>query len=95
MMNTYQICTYDVWVTTDGGYEVNDVFSTGDTVDIQDIDDDPAIIGAISEIRGIPNHTVDKLFDIDGDEFTLYINEKATGKPLMELRRVEGLPHRG
>lgn len=81
----WEAITYDVWGNEDDGYEVNAAYTTGRIYEIDDYEDDDAIIKALTDGGEIYGDLDREDIDIDGDEHVLYINYK--GWPAMELRR--------
>lgn len=78
MKATYNIVTYDVWGNARDGFEVNQAFYTGRTVEIDEEATDYAINRALS-VRGVT---------WEGDpDYTLYGTLKRNGMPALELQR--------
>lgn len=90
-MGTWRLYELDVWGNDEDGYDVNDVFRTGFTVDFEDDISDGDLItlladeGLIKKTMTSRTHRED--IEIDGDEFTIYFNYK--GRPEFELRKEE------
>lgn len=82
----WEFISYDLWGNDEDGYEVNQSFTTGIILDIEDSDTDIAVIKALRD-AGLCDIDDDERIDIDGDEHTLYIN--LDGWPSCELRRTE------
>jgi hypothetical protein len=83
MIRTYRLYTYDLWGNEEDGYQVNDVYRTGDTVDIDDDTPDATVI-AMLETAGILEPGACEVSPI-GDGGIIYI-EDANGNPCCELR---------
>jgi len=83
----YDVVSLDVWGNAKDGYDVNQSFATGVTVDIPDVDNDADIIVELIDHAMLsPGCSTDNI-EIDGDDYCLYINRKEDCYPLFELRR--------
>lgn len=86
----YELITYDIWGNEDEGYEVNDVFRTGDLIEVNETMTDNDIIRAMIE-AGLCNTNALNKIEIEGElEYSLYARWKETCKPAFELRRQLG-----
>ena len=74
-MSTYDIITYDVWGNTRDGFNVNQAFRTGETVELPPNASDYLINRRLG-VRGI---------EWQGDEYALYGTCKRNGRPALEL----------
>ena len=84
----YEYISYDVWGNENDGYEVNQAFHTGESVDIDPYLSDNDLLNQLASqgfiLEGIDYDQV----SIDGEpEFSLYFEYK--GRPEFELRPVE------
>lgn len=82
-MSTYQLYTYDVWGNEEDGFEVNDVFKTGETYTFSTDEPTNEEICKALELQ-IPAEQV----RIDAYEDVMYLTNDMTGKPFCELRLI-------
>ncbi len=83
MKTAYKLYTYDVWGNQQDGYEVNDIYAQPIVVHLPDSPTNRQINRAL-HARGL-------VWEEDyADGSTLYAETKR-GRPICELRRVEGL----
>ena len=76
----YKVISYDIWGNARDGFEVNQAFYTGDTVEVSDDTSDRAINRRLG-IQGV---------EWDGEPgYTLYGTIKRNGCPALELRSIE------
>ena len=89
----FEIIQYDVWGDPDGGFTVNDSYSTGIFIDINENDSDKIILKKLKEAGFLKKTAKYNCFEIDGElDYSLYINhvtQKDGVYPLCELRRLE------
>jgi hypothetical protein len=89
----FEIINYDVWGNPKDGFEVNNSFSTGIVIDINEDDSDKTILKKLKEVGYLKKTAKFNCFEIDGDfDYSLYINHvtiKDGDYPLCELRRLE------
>jgi len=88
---TYEIFIYELWGNLEEGFEVNDIFNTGDTIILNPEDSDKEVISSIREIYPwlLPSDT-EMGITIEGEnEYTLYFYEEDSHTPLFELRNKE------
>ena len=86
--HTYRFYSYDVWGNEEDGYEVNDVFRTTETVELDDekIQSDTELFKELKKQGFIDQPGVQsRHFETDGDEEIIYLTYK--GRPEGELRR--------
>ncbi|MCI0557141.1 MAG: hypothetical protein MN733_01500 [Nitrososphaera sp.] len=88
MSLTFEVIDYDVWGNEDDGYYVNDVFSTGSTITLNECEFESDVLLAKALAREVTWRDASEL-ELDGDEYTIFVDELSTGKPLFELRLVE------
>ena len=79
MKRTYEVITYDVWGNAKDGFQVNDVFRTGRTIELDENASDYAINRTLG-VRGVAWTGV--------PEFTLYGELKRNGRPALELQAI-------
>jgi hypothetical protein len=91
---TYEILAYDVWGNETDGWDVNDVFRTGLTVDIDDRHNDRHVVASAYTVLGFPTDEILGSVEVDPvcqhDTESIYLRVKETARPLMELRPVTG-----
>lgn len=85
-MKRYHVRTLDVWGNEEDGWQVNDVFPNG-YIDVEEGVTDEEIWTVLCADNAAQGPFSEAEFDWSG-ELTLYINEKATGKPVFELEEV-------
>jgi len=89
----FEIIQYDVWGDPDGGFTVNNAYSTGIVIDINENDTDKTILKKLKEVGFLKKTAKYICFEIDGElDYSLYINHvtiKDGVYPLCELRRLE------
>ena len=89
----FEIIQYDVWGNPQDGFEVNNSFSTGIFIDINENDTDKTILKKLKEVGFLKKTAKYICFEIDGElDFSLYITHvtiKDGAYPLCELRRTE------
>ena len=84
----YKILDYDVWGNAKDGYEINDVYSTQHTIEINELCYLNNIIKKLKDIDYLNPKTRTK-FEIDDYNYgTIYITRKRDGLPICELRRL-------
>lgn len=90
MKHTYNIYTYDVWGNEEDGFDVNDRFKLG-TLELSDADvnSDSRLANRLKENGFVKETTTTSDLEIDGDKYTLYVNEASNGYPLFELVLIE------
>lgn len=89
-MALYQLINLDVWGNARDGFEVNDRYATSTYVSIPEDSSDAEIVKILKDEGIIKKGIRTASVEIDGDfEYSLYINEKKTGRPGFELMRVE------
>ena len=76
---TYEVITYDILGNAQDGFEVNQAFRTGKTIEVSRDTSDRAINRRLG-VSGI---------DWDGDHEVLYGTLRRNGVPALELRVVE------
>jgi hypothetical protein len=84
----YRVYTYDVWGNADNGYDVNDVYRSGETVEIPD-DTSSRDIPGILHAAGILSDEGLETVEVDDaymDATTIYLCRKDDGMPVCELR---------
>lgn len=88
-MAKYRVVSYDVWGNAKDGYEVNDTYPTGLSVELPANPSDREIMQALKEVGYIKKSTRLAQLMIDGEpRFSFYVDEAKDGRPLCELRRV-------
>ena len=88
-MQKYELYTYDVWGNDDDGYEVNNVFSTGDFLELSGNESDSEIMEKLID-AGFANENAKGKISFEGEsEYTLYASWECNMKPAFELRTVE------
>jgi hypothetical protein len=80
-MNTYKVLSIDAWGNQDEGFEWNQWFNAG-TIDIENLDNDLAILGAMVDAGFI---TTVKGGDIEDDGFNVVIVDEKTREPLFAI----------
>lgn len=76
----YEVITYDVWGNAREGFEVNNAFSTGRYIEVDENTSDMAINRRLG-VRGV---------EWDGEPgYALYGTIKRNGMPALELRATE------
>jgi hypothetical protein len=81
----FRLYTYDVWGNEEEGYDVNDVFQTGEIYNLHSDMTDGEIIEALQTQGGIQEGIDTTLIDIGGD-FDLGLTFDYNGRPEFELR---------
>ena len=82
----FRLYDYDVWGNEKDGFNVNDVFKTSTTVELNEKMSDRQIVNALKKEWVIKKGVQFRSIDIDGDfEYALYFDYK--GRPEFELRR--------
>lgn len=88
-MSIWRWYEYDVWGNKKGGYEVNDVFRTGEVIDISDIVLDSwksrNLFLYLRKIGFIKKGLRSKFLNVNWEEGRIYLDYK--GKPVGEFRR--------
>ena len=92
MKTTWQIKTYDVWGNKEDGFEVNDVYNSGEVT--LNIKSEVYNKGLNSEFMAAfpSDYQIGRVFgfrgklDISGDDTTIYVNREVDGFPLGELQ---------
>jgi hypothetical protein len=85
----YELIIYDVWGNKTDGYEVNNAFTTGDHIEINDSDSDEDIIRGLKRMGLIKANCRFSSFEIDGENgYSLYVNYSPDSYPVCELRAV-------
>jgi hypothetical protein len=80
----FQVVELDVWGNSEDGYDVNDVYVTDEVITITEDATDKEIGDWLRE-HLYPNLPA---ITIDGDyEFSLFVDAKEDGEPLLELKR--------
>lgn len=83
-LQTWDVYAYDVWGNEDEGYTVNDRFYIGKVyTPISPSDKD--VLRALVDIRYLTEDATLKHLQIEGNDDTLFIEEKGSGYPLCEL----------
>lgn len=90
----FEIINYDVWGDPDGGFTVNNSYSTGIFIDINENDSDKIILKKLKEIGFLKKTAKHNCFEIEvcHSLTALYINHvtiKDGVYPLCELRRTD------
>ena len=90
----FEIIQYDVWGNPQDGFEVNDAYSTGIVIDINENDSDKTILKKLKEVGFLKKTAKYNCFEIEvcHSLTALYINHvtlKDGVYPLCELRRTE------
>lgn len=98
-MPTFKVHGLDVWghVESDpkdcdcthecDGYQVNDIYPSGGTVEISEDDSDATIVKALVEGDFLTADCTSDSIEVDNnDQLTFYINRKSDGRPLLQLR---------
>ena len=90
----FEIIQYDVWGNPQDGFEVNNSFSTGIFIDINENDTDKTILKKLKEVGFLKKTAKFNCFEINNDIFfeALYIDHvtiKDGIYPFCELRRLE------
>lgn len=99
MKKTYRLYTYDLWADAEGGFSVNDVFRTADTLEVDDEWTDEQLVAALRaegliskgagvEVDGNTDNTGGTIWFLytereDGED------EEYVGSPAFELREEE------
>jgi hypothetical protein len=84
-MTTYRLYSYDVCGNDADGYEVNDVFKTSETYELDESLTDSELIQSL-QAQGCIKSGIDMdLIEIEGDDETVYLSYD--GKPEFELRK--------
>ena len=87
-MAKWEIVTLDVWGNSDNGYEVNDQWASGHTLELDDDAPDAEILTMLcAEMGGDPRKLAidDSLYS----ENEIHIENCHTGRPECVLRRIE------
>lgn len=79
----FNILSLSVWGNKKDGYEVNDTFSIGETIDINEDDTDKIIRKKFAKVMGIKSIT---RFTVESHERDIFVNCSKTGKPAYHLR---------
>ena len=91
-MKTYQIISYDVWGNRKDGFEVNNAFSTGIIIELNDDASDKEIRRALFRSGFCSKGILTAKLAIDGEpEYSFYVNligSRYGLKPFCELRAV-------
>jgi len=82
----WELITYDL-IADDGGYSVNDMFATGRVYEIDEWEQDIAVLATLRDAGYRVDDDNEMDYDVDGDEHVLLINYE--GCPLVEFRRTE------
>ncbi len=85
-MAQYKVVSYDVWGNERDGYEVNAAYNTSLSIDVDDIDNDEAIVEALVEIGYLDARVNADDISITGDEYCLYLLDTHSSYPLGELQ---------
>lgn len=86
MIYNYRLYNYDVWGNAKDGYDVNNVFNTGEVYELDDTWTDKQIISELKKQGAINKRAKNSLIRIDGEfEYSLYFEYK--DKPEFELRK--------
>ena len=88
----FELINYDVWGNPQDGFEVNNAYSTGIVIDMNENDTDKTILKKLKEVGFLKKTAKYICFEIDGElDFSLYINHvtiKDGAYPLCEIRRL-------
>lgn len=86
MIHNFRLYTYDVWGNARDGYEVNNVYGTGEVYSLDDNWTDKQIISELKKQGAIRKSVKNSLVRIDGEfEYSLYFEYR--DKPEFELRK--------
>ncbi len=85
-MKKYTVHFLDVWGNKEDGYEVNDIYSSCGTIEVEDDATDSAILQALVAAELIEQTDVNRV-QITGED-DLYIDYR--GKPVIQLMKVTG-----
>ena len=91
-MYKYDVYSLDVLGSNSTGYEVNDLSNTGLQIELPEEYTDRDIIKALKEVDYLNKHCRYNSFEIDGDEYTLYVDYNTTkiySRPIAQLRLIE------
>lgn len=90
-MAKFELINHDVWGNDEEGYQVNDSWKIGE-IEINSVDcDNEEIVEALKEFGFLKDSVTVEDIEVEGEtEYSLYINEADTLKPLCELRRIQG-----
>jgi hypothetical protein len=80
-IETYKVLSIDAWGNDDGGFEWNQWFNAG-TIDLENLDNDLGILGAMVDAGFI---TTVKGGDIEDDGYNVVIVDKQTREPLFAI----------
>ena len=83
----FRVFSLDVWRTTEGGFEVNDRSERGSILVTASLDN-RAIVRALKKKDFLGRYLRMASIEIDGEEGLLYINDKKTGEPILQLEGV-------
>ena len=82
-MTTYAILTLDVWGNADDGFEVNQKYNSGVTIEISESDTEETIFKKLESLD-VGQFPLEQ-FEISEDTYDICIDWKKDGKPEIEL----------
>lgn len=87
MKRHYEIISYDVWGNNEDGYEVNNKFTTGITLEIEETESNEKIIKMLKDLNYL-NKLIKFVVSDQSDENNIYIDLASDYRPICELREV-------
>jgi hypothetical protein len=85
-MPIYEFVLYEVWGNETDGWDVNDVYRTGFTMEVTDKTTDDEIIAQIFDESALAKVEIDP----HSLDHAIYLSVRETQRPLGELRPVSG-----
>ena len=80
---TWELYNLDVWGNEEDGYEINDVFPTGNIYCISPSANDRDIENLVRSLYRISR---EEHLRVDWDEYRIYVDISGTGEPICEFR---------